>query len=79
MAKEEKTKKKQPKFIALSGIGLQMGLTIYLFSYLGKFLDNKFSPETEYWTIGLILLGVVVSFYNLLRQVNKINDQEKHD
>ncbi len=79
MAKEKKPEKKQPRFIALAGIGLQMGITIYLFSYLGKYLDQRFLIDSKYWTIGLTLLGVVISFYNLLRQVNKINDQEKYD
>ena len=76
MAKENKPKKKQPRFLALTGIAFQMGITIYLFATLGKFLDKKYSVEENYWTIGLTLAGVALSFYNLLRQVNKLNDSE---
>jgi len=67
--------KKPPRFIALTGIAFQMGLTIYLGAALGKYLDQKFPLEKNWFTIILTLLAVVLSFYNLLRQVNKINDR----
>jgi hypothetical protein len=76
MAKEEKAKKKRPRFLALTGIAIQMGITIYGFSYLGKYIDENYTTEGKLWTIVLTLTGVVVSLYNLLRQVNRINDAE---
>ncbi len=72
-------KKKRPRFLALTGIAFQMGITIYLFSYLGKYLDDRFSIEENYWTIGLTLIGVVLSFYSLLKQVNRLNKEEEND
>ncbi len=76
MAKETKPKKKLPKFITLTGIAFQMGITIYGFSYLGKYLDQGQANDGKLWTIVLTLVGVAISLYNLLRQVNKINDAE---
>lgn len=76
MAAEKETKKKQPKFIALTGIAAQMGVTIFGFSYLGKYLDENYNPDGSAWTITLVLAGVAFSLYNLLRQVNRINDAE---
>ena len=73
---KKNSEKKPPRFIALTGIALQMGITIFLFAELGKFLDEKFTEEKSYFKIGLTLMGVVVSFYNLMRQVNKLNDKE---
>lgn len=69
---------KQPnKFIALSGAGLQMGATIFIGSYIGKYLDGKYPQEKEWFTIVFTLLAVVIAFYNLLKRVNRLNDSEK--
>ncbi|MDC1452404.1 AtpZ/AtpI family protein [Vicingaceae bacterium] len=79
MTSEKDPKKKWPRYLALTGIAFQMGITIYLFSFLGKYLDNRYSIEDNYWTIGLTLIGVVLSFYSLLKQVNRINKEEEND
>lgn len=72
---KEKTPKKQlNKYIRLTGIGLQMGITIYLASYLGKWLDVKYSNDNNIYTIVLTLLGVALSFYSLLKQIKNINN-----
>ena len=46
------TKKKQSpgtsKFARLSGVGLQMGATIFLGAYAGKFLDEKYSIKPRF-------------------------------
>ena len=67
-------KKPLNKYIRLSGIGLQMGLTIYLFSYLGKWLDVKYPNEKDIYTIIFTLSGVVLSFYSLLKQIKNIDN-----
>jgi len=79
MAAGKAPKKKRPRFLALTGIAFQMGVTIYLFSYLGKYLDNRCNIEEKYWTIGLTLIGVALSFYSLLKQVNSLNKDEEND
>ncbi len=72
--REKKTKKPLNKFIRLTGIGLQMGITIYLASYLGKWLDVKYPNENNIYTIVLTLSGVALSFYSLLKQIKNINN-----
>ncbi len=72
--KDKKPKKSLNKYIRLTGIGLQMGITIYLASYLGKWLDVKYPNEHNLYTIGLTLAGVAVSFYSLLAQIKNINN-----
>lgn len=72
--KNKKPKKSLNKYIRLTGIGLQMGLTIYLASYLGKWLDVQYPNEKNLYTIGLTLAGIVLSFYSLLQQIKKINN-----
>ena len=70
---EKKPKKRLNKYIALTGIGLQMGITIYLAANLGKWLDAKYTESNTY-TIILTLLGIVLSFYSLLRQLKNIEN-----
>ncbi|GAA4268711.1 AtpZ/AtpI family protein [Hyunsoonleella aestuarii] len=70
---KNQNQKKQLKNVAiLSGIGLQMGVTIYLFVLLGKWLDNKFNEGDKQFIIIMTLLGVGISLYAVLKQVNRI-------
>ncbi len=69
-----KPKKQLNKYIRLTGVGLQMGITIYLAVYLGKWLDVKYPNENNIYTIILTLLGLVLSFYSLLKQVKNIQN-----
>jgi len=50
-----------------------MGITIYLAANLGKWLDAKYT-ESNIYTIILTLLGIVLSFYSLLRQLKNIEN-----
>jgi len=49
-----------------------MGVTIYLFAILGKWLDGEYNQGEKLYTIILTLLGVAISFYVVLKQVNRI-------
>ncbi|MCF6224465.1 MAG: AtpZ/AtpI family protein [Flavobacteriaceae bacterium] len=70
----KKPKKPLNKFIRLTGIGLQMGITIYLASYLGKWLDLRYPNEKNIYNIILTLSGVVLSFYSLFVQIKKLDN-----
>jgi len=59
------------RWIALSGIGLQMGLTIFLGNILGKWLDTTFSKSFLEPTI--TILSIFISIYSVIKGVNKIN------
>ena len=65
------------KFIRLSGVGLQMGITIYLAAYFGKKIDAYYEFEKNYITLVFILFGFVGSLVSLMAQLKKINDKEK--
>ena len=69
----KKPKKQLNKYIVLTGIGLQMGITIYLAARLGKWLDATYTDNNTY-TIILTLLGITLSFYSLLRQLKNLED-----
>ncbi|WP_242120142.1 AtpZ/AtpI family protein [Aestuariivivens sediminicola] len=67
--------KKQLKNVAqLSGIAIQMGVTIYLFVLLGKWLDATYNNGQKLYIIIMTLLGVGISLYVVLKQVNRINN-----
>jgi len=74
--KEEKTNKKINKWIVFTSMPIQMGVTIYLFYWVGTWLDNKYAIAGELGMKGLTLLGVVVSLYQFIRQANQINKNE---
>lgn len=77
MSKEQK---KQPssrsRLARLSGMGIQMAGTIFIFAMLGRWLDEKYPSDKKWWTIGLVLFATVFSMYSLLLQVNKMNQEE---
>ncbi len=71
--KENQKQEKPLKNVAiLSGVAFQMGITIYLFVMLGKWLDSKFNDGDKLFIIITTLLGVAISLYVVLKQVNRI-------
>ena len=72
---EKKSNNTRNNFARFSGIAFQMGATIFLAAYAGKWLDIKYPADKKWFTITLTLLGVALSLYNVLRQINKINDE----
>ena len=51
---------------------MQMGITIVLFAYAGKWLDGYFETAQPYFTIVLALIGVIGAMYTTLKDL--IND-----
>ena len=76
--KEKKPEKKSNsslKNIAIfTGIAAQMGVTIFAGAYLGKWLDVKYPADKKWFTMTFTILGVVVSLYSLIKQLNKFNE-----
>lgn len=74
--KKEKPPKKQSglkKWAVLSGIGFQMGATIFICAWAGKKLDERYPHEKNWFTIGFVLFGVFASLYVVLKQVKQLN------
>lgn len=65
--------KKQPnnKWMQLITIPFQMGFVIFIFHYLGQYLDKK--NETDYYVKVLTMVGVFLSLYYVIKQVNQLN------
>ena len=69
-------KKGKPNNLAkLSGVGFQMGITIFLGAYLGKFLDGKFPSDKKWFTIIFTITFVAIALYVVLKQVNSLNNE----
>lgn len=67
---------KNNKWIALINIPLQMGVVIFLFAYLGQWLDEKYPNADNYYTKGVTMVGVFLALYNVYRQVNDLNRED---
>ncbi len=76
MLKNKKKRKKQHnKYLVLTSASFQTGITIYLGSYLGKYLDRQHNLEKNWLTILFVLLAVIISMYSLVQQLNKLNNE----
>jgi len=66
-------KKQRNKWIALISIPAQMGVVIFLFSWFGSWLDGHYGNIKNPNQILFTLIGVFLSLYNVIRQVNQLN------
>ena len=57
-------------------IPFQMGIIIFLFSYLGSWLDEKYANTNNRYVKITTMLGVVIAFYNVIKQVNNLNKDQ---
>ena len=72
---KENPKRQLNKYLQLTSIGLQIGITVYLFAQLGKWLDNKYPHEKQIYTLICIVFGVAISLYSINKQLQRINDK----
>ncbi|MBB3123208.1 MULTISPECIES: AtpZ/AtpI family protein [Mesoflavibacter] len=69
--------KKQPnKYIKFTSIALQMGLTIYLGSKLGEWLDQKYNTTNQIYYKVVTLIAVAVAMFSVIYQVIKITNKK---
>ena len=61
------------KWLALINIPIQMGAIIFLFAYLGNWLDEKYPNSHNVFVKTLTLAGVAIAFYNINRQLKDLN------
>ena len=62
------------KWLVFMGIPFQMGIVIFLFTYFGIWLDERYSNgSSSLFTIIFSLLSVFISLYNVIRQLKNIN------
>ena len=72
-------KKQLNKYIRFTSIALQMGLTIYLGSVLGKWLDVKLENANQLYFKIVTLLAVFMAMFSVIRQVLNITNNDKND
>ena len=71
---ENPQKEKQPnKWLTLINIPVQMGVIIFIFSFFGRWLDEKYSNPHRLYVKLLTMAGIVIAFYNIYRQLKEIN------
>lgn len=54
-----------------SGIAFTMLAIIGLSAWLGTWLDGHFHNKTPYYTVSLMLLGLFVALYQVIRSLTK--------
>ncbi len=64
-------KKPVDNYIRFSTMGLQMGATIFLFTYAGIKLDEWLKLSFPAFTISLALFSVIASIYVVAKQAMK--------
>ena len=73
---EKKPNKKQAsKWLVMMNIPFQMGVVIFSFTYIGIWLDEKYTG-TSLFTIILSLLSVAFSLFNVIRQIKNLNKED---
>lgn len=63
------------KYIRFTSIALQMGLTIYLGSKLGEWLDVKFDNQNQLYYKIVTLIAVFLAMFSVIYQVIKITNK----
>ena len=71
--KKNRQKKQHNKYLILTSLSVQMGITVYLGSYIGKEISKN--TGNKHFTTFFVLLSVVVALYLFINQVKKINNE----
>ena len=77
MTNSQNPKKRPNKWLALINIPIQMGVIIFAFAWLGSWLDENHPSDTVFYSKILVMIGVALALYNVMRQVNHINKSDK--
>jgi F0F1-type ATP synthase assembly protein I len=59
-------------FLKLSSAAIQMAAVIGGFTWLGTYLDTKWSMDSLFTIVGA-LLGVGIGLYLIIKEVNQLN------
>lgn len=73
----EEDKNSIGSYVKYSAFAIQMGVTVFLGAYLGKYLDGKYPMEKKWFTMLFTILAVGLSLYNLLRQLKREEEKKK--
>jgi len=73
MSSNKPEDRKTRKWLILLSIPMQMGATIFLCSWFGGWLDEKYGNVKNTNQMIFTLLGVFLSLYYVVKQVNQLN------
>jgi uncharacterized membrane protein YfcA len=73
MSSNKPDRKERNKWMILLSIPMQMGATIFLFSWFGSWLDEKYHNIKNTYQMIFTLVGVFLSLYYVIKQVNQLN------
>lgn len=76
---KQKQKNQFNPFLRFSTIALQMGVTIYLGSKLGEWLDVKFSNNNQLYYKIVTLIAVFIAMYAVIKQVLNLTNSNQNN
>jgi len=71
----KKPKKPLNKYTRFSGVAFQMAVTIFIGTYIGVKLDEKYPNENNLFTLVFSLIFVFAALYTVIKQVKNISEQ----
>ena len=69
--RQETNKKSANAFMRYSGMTFQMIAVLLVATYTGRWLDEHFGNNQPWFTLVLLLIGVVASMYLIIKTVTK--------
>lgn len=75
--KQEKDKKPNSRlknWAIFTGIGFQMGATIFICAWIGRKLDARYPSDKNWFTIGFVFFGMIAAIYAVVKQLKHFND-----
>ena len=65
--------KRQPKpWIILSGLVFQIAAVMYLLIKLGAWADSYFKSQSNYFTLGLSITGIIIIIFLIVSQTKNL-------
>jgi|TARA_Y100000766_G_scaffold168712_1_gene144850 Sec-independent protein secretion pathway component TatC len=65
--------KRQPKpWIILSGLVFQIAAVMYLLIKLGAWADSYFKTQSNYFTLGLSITGIIIIIFLIVSQTKNL-------
>lgn len=78
-SKKEGITPKLSKYVRFTGMGLQMGVTIWVASLIGEWLDGKYPSDFISYFKVLTLLAVFGATYSFIRQIITLQKREEEN
>ncbi len=69
-------KNRLKNFAVFTGIGIQMGATIYIGHLFGSWLDAKYHKETPFYDTWLTLSAVILATVSVIIQVIRFSNKK---